>query len=418
MAFDRVTRHALPQSAVTHLHLLRHGAVDTGGRRRAYGVTDAPLSADGHRQAAALIDYAVDALPRPDGILSSDLSRCTAIAEPLAARLGVPLVTTPTLREQDMGAWEWKSWEELTVLDEQAVRAYWSDYLNTTPTGGESFAQMGARIADWWQEQREVLWGRRWIVVGHIGVIRSMICMLFEHPLDQALRFAPMPGTHTHILVADSGAVMQVLGERPGGDSASQAVVHTARPASTSRPPRLALSGSAGVGKTTLGQALAARFSVPYIPEGMRRRLEGGLSLHALSHSQLAELIVELWEEQQEAENQAMARHGGFIADRSAVDYAAFWLHYRFTDDLLATEAFFAQTLSRVSTYDRIVLLPWGVLPLEADGIRSSNPWLQRHYQAAVEGLLHREVEPSRLLVLPDIVELEQRVAVISAALK
>ena len=418
MAFDRVTRHALPQSTVTHLHLLRHGAVDTGGRRRAYGVTDAPLSSEGLRQAEALIDYAADSLPRPDGILSSDLSRCTAIAEPLAARLGVPLVTTPLLREQDMGAWEWKSWEELTVADEQAVHAYWSDYLNTAPTGGESFAEMGSRIAGWWQSQREALWGRRWVVVGHIGVIRSMLCLLFEHPLDQALRFAPMPGTHTHILVADSGAVLQVLGERPGGDSASKAVVHTARPVATERPPRLALSGSAGVGKTTLGRALAERYSVPYIPEGMRRRLEGGLNLHTLTHADLAALIVDLWQEQQQAEEHAMARHGGFIADRSSVDYAAFWLHYRFTNDQAATEEFFARTLSRISTYDRIVLLPWGVLPLEADGIRSSNPWLQRHYQAAVEGLLHREVEPDRLLVMPDIVGLERRLSVISAALE
>ena len=61
MAFDRVTRQALPQTAVTHLHLLRHGAVDTGGRRRAYGITDAPLSAEGLRQATALIDFAADA---------------------------------------------------------------------------------------------------------------------------------------------------------------------------------------------------------------------------------------------------------------------------------------------------------------------------------------------------------------------
>jgi len=417
MSFDRVTRQALPQTAVTHLHLLRHGVVDTGGRRRAYGITDAPLSAEGVRQAEALIAYATSALPRPDGILSSDLSRCTAIARPLAERLGVPLVCTPTLREQDMGEWEWQSWEELTLRDEQRIRDYWTDYLNTTPPQGESFAGMVQRIGDWWTAEKENLWGRRWIVVGHIGVIRSLLCHLFSHPPDQALRFAPMPGTHTHILVAWSGAVLQVLGEHPGGTSASAELAASARPVSRDRPPRLALSGSAGVGKTTLGRALAAQHGVPYIPEGMRGRLEAGLSLHELTHPQLAALIQELWAEQCAAEDAAIASHGGFIADRSAVDYAAFWLHYRFTDDQNVTEAFFASTLSRISTYDRIILLPWGVLPLVADGIRSSNPWLQRHFQVTVEGLLHREVEADRLLVMPDVVALEQRLRLISEAL-
>ncbi len=417
MALDRVTRQVLPQTAVTHLHLLRHGVVDTGGRRRAYGITDAPLSAEGLRQAEALIRYAADALPRPDGILSSDLSRCTAIAAPLAERLGVPLVCTPTLREQDMGRWEWRSWEELTVADEQRVHDYWEDYVGTTPPGGESFGDMVRRITDWWGTQRPTLWGRRWVVVGHIGVIRSLLCLLLDHPPDQALRFAPMPGTHTHLLVAHSGAVLQVLGEHPGTSSASTEPPRTARPTSADRPPRLALSGSAGVGKTTLGHALSERYGVPYIAEGMRRRLEGGLILHSLSHVQLAGLIQELWAEQLAAEEAAIAAHGGFIADRSSVDYAAFWLHYRFTDDLRATEVFFSETLSRISTYDRIVLLPWGVLPLVADGIRSSNPWLQRQFQAVVEGLLHREVEPDRLLVMPDVVELARRLELISDAL-
>ena len=43
------------------------------------------------------------------------------------------------------------------------------------------------------------------------------------------------------------------------------------------RPPRLGLSGSAGTGKSTLGRALAAALDVPYLPEGMRSRLEAGL---------------------------------------------------------------------------------------------------------------------------------------------
>ena len=421
MAFDRVTRAALPQDEVTHLHLLRHGAVDTGGRRRAYGYTDAPLSDVGVQQGQALVDFAGTRLPLPAGVLSSDLQRCRAIAEPLAARLGVPLQVLPALREQDRGAWEWQTWEALTLHHEATVRAYWPDYVGTRPPGGESLRDLDVRVGAWWAEALPDLWGKRWVVVGHIGVIRCLLCRLLDHPLDQALRLAPGPGTHTHVLLAASGAVLQVLGERTDGGSSSaevSGVIPGARPLPTDRPPRVALSGSAGVGKTTLGRALAAAWGVPYLPEGMRTRLEAGLSLHRLTHPELQALVQELWAEQRAAEVQAVQAHGGFVADRSAVDYAAFWLHYGFTSDPAASEAFFAETLGGLTAYDRVLLLPWGVLPLVADGVRSSNPWLQRHYQATLEGLLAREVAPARLLRLPDhLTDLEARLRWVQQAL-
>ena len=221
MSYDRVTRQALPQDVVTHIHLLRHGAVDTGGLRRAYGHTDAPLSTEGLAQAEALVAFAAEELPRPAGIVSSDLLRCRGVAEPLAVRLDVPVRFLPELREQHMGAWEWQTWESLTVTHEQRVRDYWADYVGARPHGGESFADLYDRVTRWWRAAEPELRGGRWVLVGHIGVIRSLLCLWFDHPLDQALRFAPQPGTHTHVLLAATGAVLQVLGESTGRLSAS-----------------------------------------------------------------------------------------------------------------------------------------------------------------------------------------------------
>lgn len=173
--------------------------------------------------------------------------------------------------------------------------------------------------------------------------------------------------------------------------------------------PCLALSGSAGTGKSTLGRALAERLGVPYLPEGMRARIEGGLDLHSLDHEGLRALVRSLWDEAREAEEAARQRAGGFIADRSSVDFAAFWLHYGFTDDSDASAAWFQETLGHAQRYDGVVLLPWGVLPLVADGVRSSNPWTQRRYQATVEGLLFREAG-QKLWLMPPIQGLEDRV--------
>jgi len=175
------------------------------------------------------------------------------------------------------------------------------------------------------------------------------------------------------------------------------------------RRPRLALSGSAGTGKSTLGAALAQRLGVPYLREGMRARLERGLVLHDLDHDGLRALILELWAEQREVEARAEAQDGGFVADRSALDFAAFWLHYHFHDDQEGSEAFFADTHAHAWRYDHVILLPWGALPLVADGVRSSNPWMQRHYQATLEGIAWRALTPPRLLVMPPLTGLEAR---------
>jgi len=170
----------------------------------------------------------------------------------------------------------------------------------------------------------------------------------------------------------------------------------------TARPPRVALSGSAGTGKTTLGRRLAERWGVPFVAEGMRTRLEAGLDLHTFSHDDLADLLHELFAEQEAAVAAALSAAGGFVADRSPIDHLAFWLYYGFGGLREAeTAAVLDRTLAARSACDAVVLLPWGVLPLEDDGVRSPNRWRQLHVQALVEGLSLRHVPADRLLWLP-----------------
>jgi len=399
---------------VTSLHLFRHGKVEVGGRRRAYGQTDLPLSEQGWRTNQSAVAFAQDRLLAPVGVISSDLTRCRALAELLADALGVPLELDPRLREQHMGAWENQAWEDLQHRYGTAVNDYWGDYLHTAPEGGESFADLGARVGDWWSSREPELRGQRWIVVTHVGVIRALTCQFLGVPLGDALRFAPTHGSHTHFLLAEAGATCAVMGEHTDSSGEQSSTHGGATPltpvVSLDRPPCVALSGSAGTGKTTLAKALAARWQVPYLDEGMRRRLEAGLDLHALSPDGFRALNLELRDEQEQREREALRTHGGFVADRSALDYAAFWLVYRFVDDEAVTEQVMRAAAHQAERYDAIVLVPWGVLPLVHDGVRSTNRWRQRHFQATVEGLLRREIEPGRLLEMPGIDGVSERV--------
>ena len=284
------------------------------------------------------------------------------------------------------------------------MRAYWSDYANTA--GGESFSDLVERFQLFWRPYGEAK-GRRWIVVAHTDRACGFVPSDGTAP-SEGLRFAPAGDTY----LVDLGGIWSSdsnTGERPRSMSFGAAGATHSGEARTQGAIRLALSGSAGTGKTTLGQSLAEHWGVPFIPEGMRARIEAGLQLHQLSRVELKELVLELWDERCRREDEALATVGGFVADRSPIDYLVFWLHYGFTNDEEGTQLLMDQVRQRSRGYDRIVVLPWGVLPLCSDGVRSSNPWLQLHFQAAVEGLLNREIGSPTVVELPPLDNLDAR---------
>lgn len=150
---------------------------------------------------------------------------------------------------------------------------------------------------------------------------------------------------------------------------------------------RIAISGSAGTGKSTLARRLAEERGLVYIGEGMREYLERtGRTLHGIGMGELRGLIFDLWAERRAAEAEARA---GFVADRSAYDYGAYWMYYHLANHDPETDAFMAEVLAP-GRYDRVYLLPWGRIPLVADGVRSPNPWTQLHLQLLLEGVLKR----------------------------
>lgn len=169
---------------------------------------------------------------------------------------------------------------------------------------------------------------------------------------------------------------------------------------------RVALSGSAGSGKTTLGRALAQRLELAFLEEGMRARIEAGLSIHDLDLEGRRALMRDLREEQRAQEEAATE---GFVADRSSYDYAAFWLHYDLHFDARPTDAWIGAMVEAGQSYDHVLLLPWGAIPLESDGVRSTNPWIQFRFQGLVEGVLGRFAPRGQVLRVPGAESPESR---------
>jgi uroporphyrinogen III methyltransferase/synthase len=169
---------------------------------------------------------------------------------------------------------------------------------------------------------------------------------------------------------------------------------------------RIAISGSASVGKTSLVSALARSLGLNMLKEEMREYLESNRTdLSEQAPAQVADVLIRLWRKRQEQEVKARS----FVADNCSLDFAAYALYYGCVDAENAS-ILLSETAKQVAQYDAIFVLPWGVLPYSHDGIRTPNQYLQFRYQLIIEGLLRRHVDPARLHYIPEtIVDLEER---------
>ena len=121
------------------LLLVRHGQSEWNAAGLMQGQTaHVPLTELGHAQAAAAAQEL--ATLRPGVLVSSDLRRAVQTAEHCARATGLPLTTTPALREQGYGVLEGRPSRELwDVVD-------WTD-PHWAAEGGESLAQLHGRVA-------------------------------------------------------------------------------------------------------------------------------------------------------------------------------------------------------------------------------------------------------------------------------
>ncbi len=204
--FDAPTRKILPSTAVLRVGLFRHAETVQGAERLCRGQADVPLSAVGARQSEAAAAWYRAHRPAPDRVYSSDLVRCRELAEALTA----PLTLDERLREQSMGAWEGRSWRDLTEENPALTLDYWRDFVHARPPGGESYGEVYRRVAAWWGERPEV--DGRIVIVTHVGVARALICLWLGLGPEAALRWAPGYSSLTEVLLAESGAVLERFG--------------------------------------------------------------------------------------------------------------------------------------------------------------------------------------------------------------
>ncbi|MDX6487199.1 MAG: hypothetical protein QOF43_2352 [Gaiellaceae bacterium] len=141
---------------MTTLLLVRHGETDWNATGRLQGHTDRPLNDFGRRQAAELAERLAG--ENVEALYASDLSRARETADILGARLGIPVVVDPDLRERN-----WGSWEGLTGSERDAVEFE-----------GEAPEEHRARILAAVQRIAAEHPGKKVVVVTHGGSMRRI----------------------------------------------------------------------------------------------------------------------------------------------------------------------------------------------------------------------------------------------------
>ncbi|HUS84519.1 MAG TPA: histidine phosphatase family protein [Anaerolineales bacterium] len=189
---------------MTTFFLIRHGHNDLLEKRKLAGrMPNVHLSAEGHRQAEALVQI----LPslKIDAIYASPLERAIETAEPLARAMGLEIIIREGLLEIGYGSWQGQSLKALRR------RKLWPILQNSPSLArfpeGESFPEAQARVVAELEALRALHRGRKGNIacVFHSDPIKLAIAHYLGLPLDLFQRITISPASISVLAVSDSG---------------------------------------------------------------------------------------------------------------------------------------------------------------------------------------------------------------------
>ena len=164
------------------IYYMRHGETAWNAEGRLQGTLDAPLNDRGRAQASHAGHVLADLLKR-DGrdkaslpFVASPLGRARQTMELVRGSLRLPpdgYAVDDRLREIGYGQWEGSTLSELRQADPDVFAARQSDKWTVAPPGGESYAEVQARVGDWYAQLTADT-----VAVAHGGTARALMVAL------------------------------------------------------------------------------------------------------------------------------------------------------------------------------------------------------------------------------------------------
>jgi len=191
-------------------HLVRHASHDLIGKVLTGRAPGLGLSKRGAAEAAALEQRLTDS--DIVEIRSSPLERAMETARPIAQRLGLEIVPDPRLVEVDFGGWTGLPFEQLRQRPDWRR---WNSFRSAgRPPGGETIAQVQARLAAALTELAERHPSGGVVLVSHGDVIRAALAYWAGVPIDLFLRIEISPASISRIALGPDGVSIIGINEQ------------------------------------------------------------------------------------------------------------------------------------------------------------------------------------------------------------
>ena len=158
---------------MTLLYLVRHGETVDNAHHIMQGQTPGQLNENGIRQAEEVADTLTD--EAIDAFVSSDLRRSIHTCELIARPHGMPVTTTPLLRERDWGSFTGKYIPELANLNDPSL---WPDDI-------ESLDALKRRAKDFMVWLKEQYPGQKVLAVGHGIINKAIQSVYYNKPMNE-----------------------------------------------------------------------------------------------------------------------------------------------------------------------------------------------------------------------------------------
>lgn len=187
--------------ATTRLLLVRHGQTALSHSDAFCGVTEAPLTATGRRQAQLVAKRLCR--EQIDVVYCSPQVRVRETVEPIAAALGLSMQIREALHEMDFGRWEGRVQAEVALEFPREMAAWERGSWAVQPPGGETQQAVIARIIPCIVELLAAHAGQTILIVSHRTALRLLVGHLLNLSLPNSRALHLDPASISKLLVTD-----------------------------------------------------------------------------------------------------------------------------------------------------------------------------------------------------------------------
>ncbi len=202
----------------TGVWLIRHAIVEENARAILYGAMDVELCPSSLIEQRPMYAALARRLPRPADWIVSPLSRTRRTAEAIfaAGYPARPLAVEPDLAEQHLGAWQGLAHHELPARLRLPPHPFWPHAGLERPPGGETMAEVIARVGAALERLAAAHAGRDLVIVSHGGAIRAAVAHALRIGPDSALHLSVENLSLTRLEHSAEGWRVICVNELPG----------------------------------------------------------------------------------------------------------------------------------------------------------------------------------------------------------